>query len=63
MTKQTTKILAILFAFFSFSAIRESSIILTSKDGKTFSLITLVLTSGFIWIAIYFRKKSKKTEV
>ncbi len=34
MTKQTTKILAILFAFFSFSAIRESSIILTSKDGK-----------------------------
>jgi hypothetical protein len=63
MTKRTAKILAILFAFFSFSAVRESITILTSKDDKTFSPIALILTAGFIWTSVYFWKKSKKTGI
>ena len=63
MTKRTAKILSILFTFFSLSAIRETISTATSEDDKTFSAIELILTTGFIWTAIYFWKKSKKTSL
>ncbi|HKC67682.1 MAG TPA: hypothetical protein VKG26_05590 [Bacteroidia bacterium] len=60
------KTLAALFLFFSIAAIRETARILTSADkdiaDNRTSLIptAFILTAGFIFVTLYFWKKSKE---
>lgn len=63
MSKRTAKILAILFTFFSLSAIKETYGIITDKNMKMSPWLAIILTALFIWAAIYFWSKSKKTEL